>query len=186
MAIILNFPKGVSRGDDGMTLNATEGSLLGLLHSGPMTGWELLQTVEQSLGCFWNVTTSHVYRELKRLEEKGLIEAGQRGARGKRPFSITEAGRTAFSEWIAHEPGEELIRFPLLVTLFFGRHLEPERLAAFLADHRRIHERRLASYRALEELVGHDPYCGATVRFGIAYEEATLAWFDSLPFGEEP
>ena len=169
-----------------MTLNATEGSLLGLLHSGPMTGWELLHTVEQSLGSFWNVTTSHVYRELKRREEKGLIEAGERGARDKRPFSITEAGRTAFAEWIGQEPGEELIRFPLLVTLFFGRHLDPDRLAGFLEDHRRIHERRLANYRAVEELVGDDPYCGATVRFGIAYEEAALSWFDSLPFPQEP
>lgn len=147
-----------------------------------MTGWELLQTVERSLGCFWNVTTSHVYRELKRLEEKGLIEAGERGPREKRPFSITEAGRAAFSEWIAQEPGEEIIRFPLLVTLFFGRHLDRERLAAFLEVHRQIHERRLARYRALEETVGDDPYCGATVRFGIAYEEAALRWFDSLPF----
>jgi DNA-binding PadR family transcriptional regulator len=169
-----------------VTLNATEGSLLGLLHSGPMTGWELLQTVEQSLGCFWNVTTSHVYRELKRLEEKGLIEAGQPGVRDKRPFSLTDAGRAAFAGWIAQEPGEEIIRFPLLVTLFFGRHLDPDQLAGFLENHRRIHQRRLANYRALEEVVGDDPYCGATVRFGIAYEEATLNWFDSLPFRQEP
>lgn len=164
------------------SLNPTEGSLLGVLHERPMTGWEVLQTVEESLGCFWNMTTSHVYRELKRLEEKGLIEAGERGPRDKRPFSITAAGKAAFAEWINQEPGEEIIRFPLLVTLFFGHHVSQDRLARYLGTHRQIHERRLAQYRALEEAVGDDPYCGGTVRFGIAYEEAALRWFDSLPF----
>lgn len=165
-------------------VNPTEGCVLGLLHDRPMTGWELLQTIEASLGNFWNVTTSHVYRELKRLGDKGLIEAGERGPRDKRPFSITDEGRSAFAEWISEEPGEELIRFPLLVTLFFGRHVPPARLAAFLERHRELHEKRLVKYRALEQAVGEDPYYGPTVRFGIAYEEAALEWFSSLSLPE--
>ena len=48
-------------------LNPTAASLLGFLHQGPMTGWDLAQTVEATIGDFWNVTRSQVYRELRTL-----------------------------------------------------------------------------------------------------------------------
>ena len=57
-------------------LNENQGSLLGFLHEGPLTGWDLIRRVEGGLSRFWNVTSSHVYRELRTLEERGLIEAG--------------------------------------------------------------------------------------------------------------
>ena len=60
-------------------LNATQGSLLGFLHDGPKTGWDLLQQVEGVLDRFWNITPSHVYRELRALEERGLVKAGDPG-----------------------------------------------------------------------------------------------------------
>src|SRR5437016_10718719 len=80
-------------------LNATEGSLLGFLHEGPKTGWDLLQEVSAGLQRFWNVTSSHVYRELKVLEDRGLIAAGPQGRRDSRPYAITPAGRKAFAAW---------------------------------------------------------------------------------------
>src|SRR5580692_9744267 len=113
-------------------LNATQGSLLGFLADGPKTGWDLLAEVEGGLARFWNVTASHVYRELRTLEERGLLTAGEPGIRDRRPFSITTAGEEAFRAWIAREPGPEQIRFPLLVTLWFGRHLESDALSHFL------------------------------------------------------
>src|ERR1700736_4910740 len=82
-------------------LNATQGSLLGFLHDGPKTGWDLLREVEGGLDRFWNITSSHVYRELRTLQEVGLVVAGDAGARERRPFTITPAGRRAFRRWIA-------------------------------------------------------------------------------------
>src|SRR5438105_841576 len=110
------------------SLNPTAASLLGFLHDGPKTGWELASTVESSLGGFWNVTRSQVYRELRTLDLTGLITAGERGPRDRRPYALTEAGRAAFAGWIAREPGEEIIRYPLLLTIFFAEHIAPERL----------------------------------------------------------
>ena len=97
-------------------------------------------------------------------------------------YTISEAGRLAFSGWISREPGPELIRFPLLLTIFFGEHVEPSRLDRFLRIHRLEHERRLEQYRQFDEaLAGTSTSRRNTVRFGILYEEAVLAWFDSLP-----
>jgi len=161
-------------------LNPTEGSLLGFLLDGPKTGWDLLQEVSSALQRFWNVTPSHVYRELKVLADRGLVVAGEPGPRDARPFAVTAAGRDAFAHWLDQEPAHETMRFPLLVTLWFGRHLDPDRLAAFLRRHRHHHGRRLAAYRAIAEAAPADPYVDAVVGFGVAYEAAVVRWLDQV------
>jgi DNA-binding PadR family transcriptional regulator len=161
-------------------LNATQGSLLGFLHEGPKTGWELLQQVENGLSRFWNVTSSHVYRELRTLEDRGFVIAGDRGVRARVPFTITTSGRSAFEEWIMQAPGPEQIRFPLLVTLWFGRFLEPDLLDEFLGQARTEHMRRLDFYRSARSSSVDDPHRDAVIRFGVAYEEAIVNWLASM------
>ncbi|HEY3210188.1 MAG TPA: helix-turn-helix transcriptional regulator [Actinomycetota bacterium] len=163
-------------------LNSTAASLLGFLASGSMSGWELAEAVEATIGNFWNVTRSQIYRELAQLTERGLVERGEAGPRNRRRYTITGAGRAAFSEWIRREPGPELIRFPLLLTLFFADHVSPEDLARFVEGHRRRHEQRLAFYRTMMEGASLDSPPVQTLRFGIAYEEAFLKWLDGLSF----
>jgi DNA-binding PadR family transcriptional regulator len=161
-------------------LNATQASLLGFLHEGPKTGWELLQDVERGLQRFWNVTSSHVYRELKALESRKLVTPGEPGPRDRRPFAITAAGRAAFREWIARMPAHEQIRFPLLVTLWFGKHLDRATLHGFVTEHEREHRERLALYRDAAKHAD-DEYVAAVVQFGIEYERAVLRWLSQLP-----
>jgi DNA-binding PadR family transcriptional regulator len=166
-------------------LNPTAASLLGFLHDGPLTGWDLMAVAQLRIGDFWSLTRSQVYRELAAMAADGLVEAGPPGPRDRRPYHLTDAGRRAFATWIRREPGGETIRFPLLLTVGFGRHLPPEELRGFLARHRVAHEQRLAAYReqqaAADASDDPDPYAGATLAFGIAYEEAVLGWFDALP-----
>jgi DNA-binding PadR family transcriptional regulator len=163
-------------------LNATQGSLLGFLYDGPQTGWDLLQKVEGGLSRFWNVTPSHVYRELRTLEDRKLVKAGEPGIRDRRPFSITTSGKRAFQAWISQEPGPEQIRFPLLVKLWFGRHLDPETLSHFLSTSRQDHEERLRLY---EHIRVSDPNVSAVVAFGVAYEQAVIRWLDDLQRGRQ-
>jgi DNA-binding PadR family transcriptional regulator len=165
-------------------LNATQASLLGFLHDGPATGWDLLETVRRGLARFWNVTPSHVYRELRTLEERGLVRASDPGPRDRQPFRITAKGRRAFTRWIHQEPGPEQIRIPLLVTLWFAKHLDPAILARFCEHHRAEHDRRLTEYEALAgALAGTeaDPNIAAVIDFGIAYERAFVDWLARLP-----
>ena len=166
------------------TLNATAASLLGLLHDKPMTGWDLVAAANERIGDFWSLTQSQVYRELTAMADAGLVKAGERGRRDRQPYAITDAGRDAFAAWAARAPGHETIRFPLLLSVMFGRHVEPARLAEFIAEHRAEHAERLASYekRWAERQEGEmDPYAEATLEFGLAYERTVLAWFDALP-----
>lgn len=162
--------------------NDTACTLLGFLHDRPMTGWDLSEAVDLTIGHFWNVTRSQVYRELRTLEADGLAVGGERGPRDKRHYTITDAGRAAFAEWIAREPGPEVARYPLLVTTWFGDHLSEEQMDWFLRLHREAHGRRLAFFRQLhDEQKDHSTPAARTLRFGLFYEEAVMRWFDTLP-----
>ena len=167
---------------DGVRLNSTAASLLGFLHGGEASGYELAGLAQLVIGDFWTVTRSQVYRELAAMAGRGLVEMGQIGPRSRRPYRITEAGRAAFAEWVHQPPGLEQIRYPLLLTMSFGAWLGPRRLLEFVEEHRRVHEERLARYLAMQADDGQgDPYQRATLAFGIRYEQAVLAWMDEVP-----
>ena len=87
------------------------------------------------IGDFWTLTLSQVYRELAAMAERGLVEAGQRGRRDRRPYELTAAGREVFQGWLGRIPTEETIRFPLLLAISFGRHMSPVALAAITPIH---------------------------------------------------
>src|SRR5215470_14125343 len=95
-------------------INATAACLLGLLQLGPapgqpgygdprpaMTGSQLWRAAATSIARFWNLTRSQVFRELPRLQAAGLVEPVERRPRRQQPFRITDAGRDAFTEWLA-------------------------------------------------------------------------------------
>lgn len=163
-------------------LNATAASLLGFLHQGPASGWDLLRTARLLIGRFWSITSSQAYRELAAMERSGLILAGDSGPRERRPYELTDAGRAAFDVWLRRSPGDEQIRHPLLLAISFGRHLPAEMLAGFIAEHRHAHIARLTDYlNTLDGIDSGDPYIQATLDFGIRYEQAVLDWFNALP-----
>ncbi|MEZ0163255.1 PadR family transcriptional regulator [Kineococcus sp. LSe6-4] len=164
-------------------VNATVGSLLGFLHEGPQSGWDLMETARSRIDGFWSLTRSQVYRELAGMAEAGLIVTDSTGARDRRVYRLTDEGRAAFRAWVGETPGEENIRYPLLLTLAFARHLPPDRLAEFLTTHRAIHQARWETYRLQDEqarAAGASPLDLVTLDFGLRYERAVLDWFDGL------
>lgn len=175
---------GDGKGRGSRTVNATVASLLGFLHAGPMTGWELVAEAEQQIGDFWSLTRSQVYRELTQMEASGLIVAGERGPRDRRPYTIAKAGREAFLAWAAQEPEHESIRYPLLLRVLFGQLMPPEVLRASVSSQRAEHAARLTYYqqvmREVERNPAADPYRTATLEFGLAYERAVVRWFDRV------
>jgi DNA-binding PadR family transcriptional regulator len=162
-------------------LNPTAAAILGFLDAGDLSGYDLAQAAAEIIGDFWHVTRSQVYRELAQLTARGLVEPGERAARARQPYRLTEAGREEFAKWITTPPPPEQVRYPLLLTIAFGAWLGPDRLLEMAAVHRPEHEHRLATYRAYLADGGLDPYQQATVTFGVGYEEAVLAWLDQLP-----
>ncbi len=165
-------------------VNSTAGALLGFLYEAPMTGWQVAQTAELELCDFWNLNRSQVYRELAKLADSGLIEAGEKGVRDQVPYSITDRGRAAFIEWLHEDPGPEIIRSPLHLKLSFADHLDDETRSRFVRIHRHRNEERLAYYRRLEGTISATrPFQTLMLHSGIKFREGLLSWLNSLPWG---
>ncbi|HKT04311.1 MAG TPA: PadR family transcriptional regulator [Rugosimonospora sp.] len=164
-------------------INSTAGSLLGFLHDGPQTGWQLVARAEQTIGPFWSLTRSQVYRELSHMAEHGLVAPGPVGRRDSRPYTITDAGRQAFRDWAAHGPDSATMRLPMLLFVVLGRHIDADQLASMLTEQRRHQAELLARYlRHRDQLrqTGADPFLLATLEYGIAVARATVRWLDGL------
>lgn len=161
-------------------LNSTAAALLGLLHQGPMTGGDLVAAAEARLGAFWSVTRSQVYRELPVMAGRGYLRLGRTGARSAQPYTITAAGKKAFTRWLSQDPGRDHQRNQLLLRTAFGSlHTAAQRRRLFAAQ-RQLHEQKLAALRDQARATTGDPYAKATLDFAVTYERALLKWLDAI------
>lgn len=162
-------------------INATAGTILGFLIDEPLSGYEVFRRVRQTVGDFWNVTQSQVYREIANLEAARLVEPGRAGARARKRHAITPAGREAFLRWAALEPGDALVRDPFILKVYFAKQLDDATLARFVRGRRANAESRIARCVELERAASEDAPKRAA-RFAILHERALLDWLDTLPW----
>ncbi len=101
----------------------TELAVLGALSVEPMTGYGLRAAISETLGHFWHESFGQIYPTLKKLEEAGYVqrEGAERGA-----FSITAAGEERLRDLLAEPFTPAPPRDPLLLRVFFARHVAPE------------------------------------------------------------
>src|SRR2546423_14488649 len=76
--------------------------VLGLLALGPRSGYDIKTVVDRSTRFFWAASYGQIYPELRHLEREGLIEgeSAPRGARERRVYRLTVAGRDALTAWL--------------------------------------------------------------------------------------
>jgi len=146
-----------------------------------MSGLEVVRLATQTMGPFWSLTTSQIYSELKRLLELGYIEQTELRARSTRVYAVTDIGREVFGEHINTMPGNETIRYPLLLFLQFGAHIKSELMEQIMQAHRQRHQDELRRYEQCE-LIDQSKYDQALLEFGKRYERMVLEWLDdTLP-----
>lgn len=162
-------------------------AILALLDVEPGTGYDLMTRFKRSVGFFWHASHQQVYKELHALLGEEMVdceEIAQSGKPARKVYSLNAHGANELDDWIAETAAPLKIRDPLLVKLFAGRRLPPDRLAAELNHHRALHEKTLATYRELETLLDAMParqqqrylHPRQTLRMGIHFEKAWLAW----------
>lgn len=166
-----------------MRLTPTSYIVLGLLERLESASvYALKQVVALSVGNFWSVPHSQLYREADRLEAAGLVvghDDPTPGGRHRRIFGLTAAGRRALGSWRRDVAVERLpeLRDPGLLKLFFGA--DPARLgAARLAAHRR----QLAEYEARLAAFGDERPSGPllTLQAGVAHEREWVRFWEGL------
>ncbi len=163
----------------------TTEALLGMLTLGPMSGYELRQRIEMSIGNFWSESFGQIYPALQKLRRQGLVEVEETGRSGRKVYSLTPAGRDRLAAWLRVMPSVRKPRNEMLLKLFFGANgclrdareqVRAER-SRFLAD--------LERYRLMEPVLGARsagrpglPFYWMTLRYGIAEAEAVIVWAD--------
>lgn len=82
-------------------------AILGLLLDRPMTGYDLKLLFDKELNSFWPAQMSQIYRELGTLEAKELVDSEievQETRPDRKVYTITQAGKQVFGEWMNRFP----------------------------------------------------------------------------------
>lgn len=97
--------------------------LLALLERGPMYGYQLRSSFEDTTGGTWPLNIGQVYTTLNRLERDDLVRALPETDGGQRSYEITDTGRAELALWFAtpvshaDRPRDELaIKLALALT----------------------------------------------------------------------
>lgn len=166
-------------------------AILAMLDVEPGTGYDLMTRFRRSVGFFWQTTHQQVYKELHALHEAGLVdceELPQEGKPDKKRYCLNAGGEEELDSWLCQPAASLKIRDPLLVKLFAGRRVVPEAMLEELMTHRRQHEETLAIYHGLEQMMAgmegrrkeRYRFPLHTLRMGIHFERAWLAWCDEV------
>jgi PadR family transcriptional regulator AphA len=86
-----------------------ENALLGLLNHRPMAGYDLKRIFDDTIGFFWSAQMSQIYRELNKLEEKGLVKSTiepQEKRPDRKVYQLTKEGRETFLSWLNKFPSK--------------------------------------------------------------------------------
>ena len=162
-------------------------AVLGLLHEGPMHGYELRKRLNLMLGWGRLLSYGSLYPTLKRMLRADLIEEKNFHDVGltRRPrivYEITEAGDRAFAELmsdvgpIAWEDDNFDIRFA-----FFGRTDMETRLRVLEGRRSRLQERldRVQQQLAMTQKEVNQ-YAAELQRHGLESAEREVRWLSSL------
>lgn len=168
-----------------MRLTATSYIVLGLVDRlGEASAYDLKQAVSGSVGNFWSVPHSQVYREAARLEDAGYLDGRLEqtpGGRKRKAYRLLPRGTQALEQWRG-EPTDVLpdLRDPGLLKLHLGA--DPRRLAAV---RRAAHQRKLEEYEARRPLDTGDGPRGPwlTLDAGIAHEREWIRFWSELADG---
>jgi DNA-binding PadR family transcriptional regulator len=98
-------PFGARGGGPRVRRGNVRAAILALLAERPMHGYEMIQELEARTDGLWRPSAGSIYPTLQLLEDEGLVSG--EASRGKRRFSLTDAGR-AEAERRERPPWEEL------------------------------------------------------------------------------
>ncbi|MBD2429893.1 MULTISPECIES: PadR family transcriptional regulator [Fischerella] len=111
-------------------------AIMGLLQQEQRTGYELkTNCFDQYLVHLWPADQAQIYRTLDKLLEQGWITCSieiQCDRPNRKVYSVTEAGKAEFIQWLQSPHPLPTLREPLLLQLFFAAHLPSEAIVQLL------------------------------------------------------
>ncbi|MFI6321761.1 PadR family transcriptional regulator [Nonomuraea sp. NPDC050556] len=124
-------------------------ALLSMIAGAPRSGYDIGQEFDGVLKFVWHAKPTQVYPELKRLAAEGLIREQGEGARGRRPYEITEEGVRRLREWLTTTSTDHSQRNETVLRSFALWVVEPAEAQAYLREEMEYHRARLRGMRVL-------------------------------------
>lgn len=127
-------------------------AILGLLAREELSGYDIKQRMGGRVGFFWEARHSHIYPELARMEERGLVAhrvVEQRDRPHKKVYEITEAGLEALRGWVTEPPPARAEKDELVLKAYSAWLADPEGAVALFRDQERLHEGKLRRYEEI-------------------------------------
>jgi DNA-binding PadR family transcriptional regulator len=160
-------------------LSGTAYVILGMLGLGARTGYDIKGIVDQSTRFFWASSYGQIYPELRRLERASLVEGenAPTGARKRKEYRLTDAGRAELVNWLSSPPQMPELRDESLLKLFFADALPVEEALEQLRQRQAGHEEFLGVLHEIDARPGDDPpFVDLVLQYGIAYAEFNVEW----------
>ncbi len=158
--------------------------ILGALHAGPRSGYEVKQLVDKAIRFFWAASYGQIYPELRRLRDEGLIAATGDDAGGRRRvrYELTAAGRDTLVEWLRAPVSRYELRDEGLLKLFFADALEPNDTLALVRSFKAQRQAGLDQLRAIGADAAKAPsgFHAVVLGYGLEFYEHEVAWADRL------
>ena len=166
----------------------TADALLGLLSLGAMSGYQLRQLIDESIGNFWTESYGQIYPTLKKLVVERMVTAKVEARSGKAErtvYSLTTAGRRRVHDWLQIPAQMRPPRHELLLKLFFSGMVSHDVAKSQVETFRTLQYQRIARYEATareteSRYAKHPdlPFWLITVRYGLYEAQALVKWAD--------
>lgn len=155
-------------------------ALLGLLTTkGPASGYALTRAFSDTLSHVWSAKHSQVYPELARMADAGLIAVEDEGPRGRKRYSVTDAGREELRHWLTDVEPSRTVRNETALRAFLMPTLGPEpaaRLARTEETYYRQRAEQLGELRAMLTAVDPPLFGSYAAELGVRISHAIADW----------
>lgn len=177
----------MARREESSKTTTTE-ALLGLLSLKPMSGYEIRQMVNSSIGNFWAESYGQIYPSLRKMVADGLADCRQEQERGRLPkkiYTLTERGRARLCEWLRMPVMKQVPRNELLLKTFFAAEGDVRDLRAKLEAQRAKLAEDVVRYEATVTRISKEhagnpglKFWLMTTRYGLMEANFVTAWCD--------
>lgn len=161
--------------------------ILGLLSHESLTGYDLRQIAERSIGNFWtDLSFGQIYPTLRTLEKKGLVSKSVEVDEGRplrKVYSITQQGREELQKWLLKPADTEIFKLDILLKLYFGASVGVEhsikKIEEFIGRNEATLERYAVFEKSLRGMMhqsrDHEFFL-LTLEYGQYIMKAQLQW----------
>jgi DNA-binding PadR family transcriptional regulator len=168
----------------------TQFLILGLLSEQPLTGYDIKKIVDIRFSNFWSESYGQIYPELAKLESSGLVTVSRQNTgtkKERKQYSITESGLSALKEWLAQPVEKEIVRFELLLKLYFSNLTQTEVITDHIKDFYKFHKQQLSLFEQFKNEIEkvmdlHDNHQQVlmVIDFGEKVSQAYTDWCEDV------